>query len=243
MLIIQDRVFGDEQEKLIEAAKQNELGYKIVEKPIFTSAHHMIPRGSVEFVEKYINYININIDSYTYSYYSTFFKSHLFNSDFIILPWWYLNYTSWFLDLFKTDRLFIRPNSGRKIFTGTTLTKKWWNKELRIISQLPNSNIKDDDLVVISSAKEIKSEYRVLLHEYDIIDYSWYSGEESKLNIYSELRDLLFLNCFAPDEYWVMDIAYNGYQWKILEINNGFSSGWYDMNYNRIISYIAKQKF
>lgn len=249
MWIIQDKVFGEETDLLVEALKNNNIEYKL-RNHAYSDFYSLmdyddyICRGSIDFVDYYSWYPNrLTLKNYDYTKYSKYFKGLLLNEDYIVLPWWRLyNNTDIIFKAFPdTERFFIRPNSGRKIFTGTTLLKKWWTKELDIIKGLPNSQINQEDLVIISTANEIQAECRVLLYKNTIIDFSYYQGKQ-------ERGDLKFIEDFAkrceyfPDNFYVMDIAFFENYGKIIELNNAFTAGLYDMDYDKIVKYIESVK-
>lgn len=251
--IIQDKVFGEETNLLIEALKFNYLDYKIVRKipdvnRHISVKHNTFIRGTIDFVESFQKILNqsfnLTIDNYTYSSYTEHFGIRMLNSDYVILPWWKLYDKEVIFNCFPdSDKLFIRPNSGRKIFTGTTLTKKWWIKELAIIKDLPSSSIKDSDLVVVSSYKEILTEYRLLMYRNQLIDWCIYSGEPSDhfdlvkimVNFFSATID------FFPDILYTVDIAKTENDYKIIELNSAVSAGWYNMDYDKIVKFIESK--
>lgn len=240
MFIIQDKVFGEETNLLVEALIKNNVNYKLIKNDYEINNHDndnkYFVRGSIEFVES-LNSPFLTLNNYTYSTYSQW-SALMFNSNFIILPWWTLKKSA--VGIFnafpEAEKFFIRPNSGRKIFTGTTLTKKWWSKELDIIKSLPNSNILDEDLVIISSCKSIQNEYRVLMYKKEIIDWCIYEGNNNKTFAdYFFIDSLIKSIDFYPDLIYTIDIVRSENQYKILEINSAVSAGWYDMDYDKIV--------
>lgn len=241
MWFIQDKIFGEEQEKLEKALKEKGIEYKILSTCLPISNSTSIFRGGTKFNP---NNQYLTIKNYTYSTYTSMYNRLMLNCNFIMLPWWalYENYIGIFNCFPKTDRFFIRPNSGEKIFTGTTLSKKWFIQELNIILDLPNSSIRSDDLIIISSAKNIKSECRVFISNRKIIDYCFYEGEIIKDEfLIPFIEKVINLTPVEPDIFWVLDLAYDENRgWRILEINNGLCAGWYDMNYSLIIDSIEK---
>lgn len=234
MWSIQDKIFGEEQKLFINALKKTNTKYQIVKDKWVP--HTEYSRGSVEFIIRKSPRL-ININSYTYSYYTSFCENLILNRDYIILPWWMIKQSKDIIfKAFDTEKFFIRPNSGRKIFTGNYITRKWFEKDLDCIKRLPDSCIKPNDLIIISSFKEILSEYRVALRYGEIIDYSCYSGINSI--DYQEIKKFIKSFYYYPDIFYVIDIAVGKFGIKILEINNLFSAGWYDMDYEKILKHI-----
>lgn len=236
---IQNNIFGDEQEKLILALENNNIKYEILDSLYKTKAGQFA-RGSVEFVENQTVLKRLTIENYDYSNYSQYFYKDLLNYDFYITPWWNLENFIFSNQELYTEGIFIRPNSGRKIFTGTTLSPTWYWKEIDIIKNLPSSNIKNEDLVVVSSVKKIESEYRVLFYKDKFVAASYYNGDfdlDFMLRIATATKyDIPWF----PDDLWVCDMARVGNNWKIVEINNGWSAGWYEMDHNYIVQYIKE---
>lgn len=250
MWIIQDKVFGEETNSLVEALGNNNIQYKIVKDSSYPLYGRAIIRGSIDFVKSYRHPFTdyfpgglLTLENYKCSNYYKFFKNRMLNYEYIMLPWWNLKDKK---DLvFKafpdSEKFFIRPNSGKKIFTGTTISKKWWDKELDIISSLPSSNIQDSDLILVSSYKEILAEYRLLMHKDHLIDYSIYSGE-------NQFTEDVFINFMAssttyfPDILYTVDLAVTENSVKYLELNSFVSAGLYDMNYDKIVKYIESIK-
>ena len=158
--IIQNGVFGDETAELIKHTKSyqltNDFGY------VFDGGPFLV-RGTTKFIkEAYSRWDDyswmpnlLHLDNYQCSnYYLEIPREKLLNSDFLLLPWWKLcDPRTDLFNYFKTSKLFIRPNSGEKLFTGTTVGNKWYSKELEIIEGLPSSNFDQQDLVLVSSAK------------------------------------------------------------------------------------------
>ena len=138
--IIQDKIFGEETDELIKHL----LDYDLVKEIPENAPKDSVIRGSLDFVELYQNKFPNNKQWVTLSNYDCSFYyplvDNLLNEDHIFANWGdlVLDKERIFSE-FDTESCFIRPNSGRKIFTGTTLTKKWWDQELKIIEELPNS--------------------------------------------------------------------------------------------------------
>jgi hypothetical protein len=247
---------GDETDRLIAALKQNNIEYHILKdqwfEEGFIGGESVFVRGSIEFCQKfdrmwgeYIDLYGLTIENYTYIKYTETIDDEMLNSDYIVLPWHKL-YKS--LDLlkcvFSSERFFIRPNSGEKLFTGTTLGSKYFTKELDIIKSLPGFCANDNDLIIVSSEKKIEAEYRLLMHKNIIIDYSCYN-EPSYGSVRAEFLDRDFSLLASkikhfPDTFYTLDICYSNGEPYILEINGASSAGWYDMNYNKIVQYICK---
>lgn len=243
-----ENVFGKETEELCKHIKDYQIvepGSRLLSKLSFDDKN--IIRGSIPFILNHRHpflYKENLLTLKNYECINYYPKvNNLLNSDCIFLPWGMLskNRDIIFKSFPKTEKFFIRPNSGKKIFTGTTLTKKWWDKELDIIYNLPYSEIKPDTLVLISSAKKIAREYRVLMHKNEILDYCIYDG----ISMHSDYQ-LIFNNCktlrYFPDKFYTIDIAFlENNLCKVLELNSFCSAGLYDMNYEKVVKEIENR--
>lgn len=244
---------GDETDRLVAALEKNNAEYRILKdqwfEEGFVGGESVFVRGSTEFCQKfdrmwgeYIDLYGLTIENYTYSKYAETIDDEMLNSDYIVLPWHKL-YKS--LDLlkfmFSSERFFIRPNSGEKLFTGTTLGSKHFTKELDVIKTLPGFCAVDNDLVVVSSAKKIEAEYRLFMYENTVVDYSSYVvNEPVHRDIQRDFLELASRIKKFPDVFYTLDICYSNGKPYILEINSASSAGWYDMDYNKIVEYICE---
>lgn len=244
--IIQD-IFGDETNDFVRNLESYEVvsaKYDVYDKEIYRNTQF---RGSIDFVLKSCKYHGIkpqiSLEKYDCShYYNHLNEGSLLNDDFIMLPWGFLKAQK--LKIFqafpRVDSLFIRPNSGRKVFTGTTLTKKWFDKEIDIIGSLPSSSVQNSDLVLISSVKDIISEYRVVVHEEaGIIDSVKYEGEDQEYvnHVAGEflttkhLKFPAYLLDFHPDVLYTIDVAFlSDGTTRVVELNSFNSAGLYGLD-------------
>lgn len=244
--IIQNEIFGDEEtNRLTNTLDSLNIDYDFGNQ--YLQGEFAIPRGSVEFIENF-NAFNphrpkFRLDNYTYTRYSKEYNKLLVNKEYMILPWWKLEESKNIIrNAFGGERIFIRPNSGKKIFTGTTLSYKWWEKELEIIAELPSSdNLNKHDLVIVAPYKKIEQEIRLFMHNRTCVDYSTYNGKEvlDRSALRMMQRNYGHWIDWFPDKFYTLDLALmDDGELLILEINGAFSSGWYDMDYEKVIKYI-----
>lgn len=245
--ILQDKCFGAEQADLIRAILEYDCCEVIIGIPDSIDHHnYRVIRGSTEFVHSYNNIfgeydpfcITACFDHYKCSnYYSNIHCDDLLNSYCFWMPWKYLSEDVF--DFFNSDRVFIRPDSGYKIFTGTTVGKKWFTKELEVIQGLPSSKLlRPDTMVLVSDYKEITKEARFLMGPNGMIAGSWYSHCGNSL----ELKEM---SKFAQkagnfyDEFFTVDVAQTKkYGLQIVEVNSFSSAGLYDMHAPTVVKNI-----
>jgi hypothetical protein len=206
------------------------------------SIKSMVRIKEIKSVEKYYQFI---YSRYDYKYYSKIInEEYLLNKPIIMTSWGDTNFQNFDRYLPK-ERYFIRPTSGLKEFTGTTLTKKHWNQELKIIYNLPNSSIFNETEVIVCDYQSIGAEYRVVVCSKPEFNYGSYvvgiseqDDDKSPRFSYEAVENLVNTVCKSmtehPDLIYVMDIACaNGFMY-VLEINHIQTSGLYGLNGKRI---------
>lgn len=137
----------------------------------------------------------------------------------------------------NTEGVFIRPNSGKKIFTGLVITKENFLTEIRSLEQL--SSVMDNTMIYVSPTKEIKREYRTIIVGNKVLSACQYM-EDGELLIIKDppnldkavktaqlIADIEEHN--RPDAYLVCDVAetVDG-DFKILELNSLSTSDLYE---------------
>lgn len=188
-----------------------------------------------------------NFDCMTY--YAHFGK-YLWNDDYHIMP---LNEVKrHFNDLqLKHGRLFIRPCSGAKKFTGQELN---YGDLIKHQDQYGRPELP----VVIGPFREIKSEFRIFCSGKKILGGSMYYDQDGNyrtepMDLSSEEKHSSMAVKFAqtvldevewrPDKIFAMDIGVGGYkneQVNLIEINSFSCSGWYKTPPANIIAEAAK---
>lgn len=146
--------------------------------------------------------------------------------------------------LFGVSRLFIRPDSGAKTFTGLCVTPE--NEVFELKSLMRLTQVTDETLILVAPAAEISAEYRFYIVEGKVITGSRYmvDGKADK----SPETDP---RCLAVAEIvarlpWQIDLAYtcdvglfDGIA-KIVELNAFSTSGLYDCDSVALFAAIAQ---
>jgi len=140
------------------------------------------------------------------------------------------------------DRVFIRPDSGGKAFTG----RLFKNSELAP-DKLRSSGIPPHCLLVISRPKAILREWRFIIADHNVIAASMYkeSGNiQMSTHIPNAAMDFarnVASREFQPDRVWVLDICETDKgEMRVVEINGFSSSNWYSCNLRDIVSAVSR---
>jgi hypothetical protein len=117
------------------------------------------------------------------------------------------------------DKLFIRPNSGFKEFTGNILNKQNFEKAVELAGFY---DVEPDLLVLVSDVTNIKKEWRFVIVNNEVISGSlyrdWTIGPED-LEKGLKTQDLVLLNSKSVKEYCIDDKAFE-YANKMAKLYN-----------------------
>jgi hypothetical protein len=254
--VIQTDIFDkEENNKLISSIIKSGAKCKLVDKnakpftskfnDFFDNGDFYIFRGSLEN-KKYLDlskdfFMNVyeDLSAYNWSNYAP--TEDVLNSDYIIIPSGSVKKNRELIcDTFSGDQLFLKPNDGCKLFTGTTLKKKWFDKEIDIIFGDAIRKVQHNDLIIFSSFKNVVNEVRVVMIENEVITYGIYNGEVasymSKGKWVNDAISNLKIN-YPPNPIYTVDLCLDS--GKIIEINSFCCAGLYmhtdyDILVNRI---------
>lgn len=169
------------------------------------------------------------------SYYPRLGK-FLLNSEYIMLPYGELKRAKHhlfnILDKFASGGIFLRPNSPLKSFTGQVVS---WTRFDEDVNRLGFYDVEPEHLVIASSMKEIKLEWRMI-----VIDGSVVAGSQYKEDTLTQIREevpievwdyaQVIANEYRLDDAYVIDIGKSFDELKMIEVNSFSSSGWYLAN-------------
>jgi hypothetical protein len=206
--------------------------------------HNSITMGNFDFVEKTKNMGAIAFENpqwFQYSYYSHFFGEELLNSDYIILPAKEINRLKFqtLCRIGKDCKIFVRPNSGYKIFTGQVLD---------ILDIEKFSEEYKHDLIVIAEPVEITGEWRfVVSQEREVLGGSLYRFQDNNVSVAAYPPKMLdYLKAIIkdlpefPNPLLTIDVAsINDKKYKIIECNAFSTSGLYEIKPEPITEYIS----
>lgn len=182
--------------------------------------------------------------NYLCSSYYSHFAGLLFNDNYVMLPLAELNRRKF--ELYgmygKDTMLFIRPDTGDKSFKGSLVDLQDFDSFYDEFEHLKH------DLVVISSPKEIRGEWRFVVSATgDVIASSCYQFQSKKTVVNSApasataLAQKIALSPYAPDNVFCVDVAQDaeGKSW-LLELTSFSSAGLYACDKEAIVEEVSK---
>lgn len=223
---------------------------------LFYNGRPYILYGTIGYVQKckiplFPGAYGINDNTNCNIYYSNLPEEWMLNSQFVMAPFQVIkNNPSRFFDLFSCSDLFIRPNTGRKAFTGYTITRENGAFELSASMQL--TSVQGDTICLIAPAKNIKSEFRFVVGNKEVID-----GSEYRWDNILDIRHDWLEDChrlaqdmaaypWQPDTCYTVDVADTDEGPKIIELNGFSCAGLYACDKDLVmgrISDIAQKEF
>lgn len=134
-------------------------------------------------------------------------------------------------ELLKTDVLFLRPDSGNKVFTGLAVHRDDAVRELSALDQL--TSVVDGSLVLIAPAKKLGAEYRFFVVHGKVITGSLYRRdgvdvqEEGVDDACRSLADMVAAHPWQIDLAYSCDVGIVNGEPKVIELNAFSTSGCY----------------
>jgi len=260
-----ETIGDDEQEKeLIERLIHKEYDTRIVKWNLFQDKFDLeIPcewnddgcvvcRGSIGFISKiqrsrkwipgtYARFNNFRCQTY-YPWYRDF----LLNDQYFMIPFgsWEKNPRLPF-KLFGIETLFVRPDTGKKTFTGNECSAEYAEC---FVGTLKHS-VYNEDLILFAPSKKIKREWRFFCHEEEgVLTGSQYREGERIFMKESCLDDEVFKYAseifrgvdFKPDIFFSMDICETDEGLRLLELNSFSCCGLYRSNIDVLIDAVSR---
>lgn len=179
-------------------------------------------------------------ENYLCTKYYPYFSEYLFNDNYVIVPLSELIRRKWFFwGLFgKESLLFVRPDSGEKTFKAGLFDIQDIDKLLQEV---------DNQLVIVSSPKNIVGEFRFLVSKKEIIAVSSYRWQGLLTRVPSappgaaEFVHKILKVGYHPDEVFCVDVAQDsdGNFW-LMELTSFSSAGLYSMDKEKVILGVEK---
>jgi len=182
-------------------------------------------------------------EKYKCSAYYSYFGEYLFNDKYALCTLKELQRNRFFYygTFGKEGVIFVRPDSGEKTFQAQLVDIIDLD---RFVQQ--NEPIQHQ-LVLVSTPKSIRGEWRIVMSKSDIIDYSMYvyQGQISKIRacppeVLTFAKKLLDIE-YYPDSVFCFDVCQDsdGAPW-LLELTSFSSAGLYACNKDNIVREVSK---
>lgn len=260
--IIEESSLPEDCTPLYEALNENLIEYKVVPeyRPfdrdisnylVYPDNDCVVVMGSLNLSKnlrkkaKWIPGIYYNASKYECVNYYAHLGKYLLNSDYIMLPFGELIRQKKFLyEHLGIDRaIFVRPNRGDKTFPGQVVYKEDFEKK---IERFGFNQIEPEELVIASSPKPLRFEWRFVMADEEAITGSQYrkNGQvETKLHYplaAAKFAEEVARNYDPGDKVWVVDVCQTNDEFKLMEIGCFSSAGLYCCDRRSIVREVSK---
>ncbi len=261
-----------EESDLVQAFEELKIPYKLVsmDKIISSPYRYFAPEANVIFygsldMAGFIRKTEWNpglyctLENYNCSRYFPIYGDRLLNSEYIMLPYAELKRRKCqLLEKYSDglyDGFFVRPDSGRKLFTGDVLTKENYDAKLKEFELY--DLIKPHDLVLIADNHKIMREWRFVVVDKEVVSGSLYrssfmadkdkiSNEVHYENAKKHANEIAKL--YQPDPCFVIDMCQleediyfnvDDYVPWVIEINAFSTSAMYDADMKTVVKAVT----
>lgn len=182
-------------------------------------------------------------ETYYVSNYSKYLGEEFLNENYIIMPLSKLanasEFTAELISGFVSNMAFIKPNSGFKTFTGDCVDYTEIGEHCRDLLKM---GVSENELCIISPAKDIESfEHRFWIINGEIVTSSVYSWGDLSIWSKEELEPsalvINYVKKIIKDikiPAYTIDICEIESEFKVVEINNIYTSGTYDCDLEKL---------
>jgi hypothetical protein len=254
--ILQSNIFTDNHEQLKQSLTKLGVEYKTHKytpfwgdeswKELVTENRPVVFYGSLNFAQQikkqsaWYPGVYCDLDQLKCSSYYQKFNRHMLNSDYWMLPFGDLkNKMSQIRDCFG-ERVFIRPDSGFKVFTGKDV----------YIGDIPdfvksNTTVSPNEICLVCSYRGISEEYRTIICDGEVVTGSRYMSNFKHDEGECPKEVLTFANnvveCVEFDEPYALDVAVTSNGMLILELNSFSCAGFYKCDLDEIVGQVSKK--
>lgn len=141
------------------------------------------------------------------------------------------------------DRVFIRPNSGFKTFTGQCIRGDEWAHDIETMDQL--TGVMDETLIMVAPPIDIQGEFRFVIADGKVIagsEYRW----DGKLDVRRDYPAECFEMAKQVAEHpWQVDVAYTcdvaltNEGAKLVELNGFSAAGLYACDIPKVVTGVS----
>lgn len=171
---------------------------------------------------------------------------------------WFLNehsvMTTWgqlqnnshrFFNRFDSDRLFVRPNGGNKLFTGQVFEKSSIHEEMQFLDRY--SSVLPETIIWIGEAKKIDREYRFWISVGKVVTWSEYSWDKTPIQNVTEpsqvvidMAEQVAKHEWQVDRIYTVDITEHSGEAKIIELNSFSCAGLYNCDGKQLLETVSR---
>jgi hypothetical protein len=256
-------MFLDTEERLIEAIKKSGREVKTLKYIPFDDdlpskcykyydpTECVVFYGSLGFGTKlrknWTPGVYCNYEKYDCTNYYPAFSEHLLNRDYIMMPYGDIkNKKDFIYKTFNSDKVFMRPSSMLKQFTGQVVSKFNFDEAYKVLGFY---DVEPSLLSVISSVKDIRKEWRFVICNNEVIsgslyrDWDLYKSEvnlpctdDSARKYADELCKL-----YKPESVWTLDVCLlDTGEYRLLEIGCFSCAGMYGNDLDIIVEKVSE---
>lgn len=169
----------------------------------------------------------------------------LANHDYLMLPYGeFLRQHKRIYALFNTNKIFLRPDSGSKTFTGLAIHEDDFAHEINTLNRL--LNVDHNSMVLVASCKNIEVEFRFFIVEGKVITGSQYKiGDDLIISPVVSPRCLALAQEIAQGPFqidlaYACDIGIVDGEPKVIELNSFSAAGLYAADVKNLFSAVAE---
>lgn len=221
--------------KYLPFKKQQEINTPLnLEDTIFLGTINM-----GRYVRKNTNWIGTwcDFDKFKCTNYYNYVGQYLLNNDYIILSMNEFVRRSDEVFALLGDSVFVRPDIGTKPFTGNIVSKDTIQRD--VISLCP-TEVDGNQLIIISSKKEIRAEWRFFVCLGECVAWSQYHEHGELCTTGKTPQEVIdyatrISPIYQPELCYVLDIGVSCGRIGVVELNSFSCSGMYNCNKEDIV--------
>ena len=258
---------GDNLEPLAKAVRDSGCELKIANRPkppytwddvdynflsSFPADHCVVVSGDIDMVERvrdagiWTPAVFADVEKYFCTSYYPIFGDNLLNREYVMLPFGDLFRRRSFL--FNTvgvdGKVFIRPDSPLKSFTGQILGDVTFEKDLEYLAF---HEPLDSDVVAVCVPKSIEAEWRFVVVDGIVVAGSLYKRKlvmrEEAVNdgsIFDYAQSIVAETEFSPERVWILDVCQTTCgKLHVIEVGGFSFAGLYACDKMRVVSAVS----
>ena len=191
-----------------------------------------------------------SIENYACTKYYPIFGQYLLNQNYIMIPYGELLRQKDFLyeKVGIDNAVFIRPNKGNKVFTGTLVYKERFERDIDVMGFYETQ---PDELCVVCEPRNIEHEWRFLIVDNKFVAGSTYGKSQHDVfsnqctcedrYAYAVATKVMCNIDYCPDRCWTLDMCMtkeNNYY--VNEVGCFSCAGLYSMDMSRVVSEVSR---